>query len=196
MNPFDLFVCVVGVFFVIRGYFKGIILEVSSIVGVIGGFYGAYFYYPMLVSASSAWLVERPELSAMLPEWVSGSSFLGIASFMLIFFGILLLVGLLGRLIRYVMKITFLGWMDRLFGVIFGLIKGFLFATAILVALTTVLPAGSPIVNNSRLAPHLTGASELMVSMIPEDLKEGFIQNIKEVKKVWESRKKSGITPN
>jgi membrane protein required for colicin V production len=36
---------------VIRGIFRGLVRELASIVGVLGGFYAAYSYYPHVAQA-------------------------------------------------------------------------------------------------------------------------------------------------
>ena len=48
MNPFDMLIIVVLAFSVIRGIFRGLVKELSSIVGVMAGFYAAYSYYPSI----------------------------------------------------------------------------------------------------------------------------------------------------
>jgi membrane protein required for colicin V production len=44
MNPFILTILSYGL---IRGIFRGLVREISSIVGVLGGFYAAYLIIPM-----------------------------------------------------------------------------------------------------------------------------------------------------
>ena len=52
MNPFDMVIVVILSFCLIRGFFRGLIKELASIVGVLGGFYAAYTYYPILQGCS------------------------------------------------------------------------------------------------------------------------------------------------
>ena len=60
MNLFDIVVVIIIGFCLIRGGFRGLVKELSAIVGVLAGYYGAYTYYP--------------EVAAMLSRWISESS--------------------------------------------------------------------------------------------------------------------------
>ena len=44
MNYLDIIIVVILSYCVIRGVFRGLIKELSSIIGVFGGFYAAYTY--------------------------------------------------------------------------------------------------------------------------------------------------------
>jgi len=55
MNFFDIIVVVILGYCFIRGIFRGLIKELSSIVGVFGGFYAAYTYYMMVAKLLSKW---------------------------------------------------------------------------------------------------------------------------------------------
>ncbi|MCP3873660.1 MAG: CvpA family protein, partial [Desulfobacteraceae bacterium] len=59
MNVFDIAIIVIISFCLIRGLFKGLIGEISGIVGVVAGFYGAYTYYPMVTAYGEKW-IENP----------------------------------------------------------------------------------------------------------------------------------------
>ena len=56
MNLFDIVILVIIGFCLIRGGFRGLIKEVAAIVGVLGGFYGAYRYYQILGGILSKWI--------------------------------------------------------------------------------------------------------------------------------------------
>lgn len=175
MSPFDVFiVCILG-FCVVRGLFRGLIKEVSAIIGVMTGFYAAYTYYPVL--------------SDSISSWVSTSAYAMILSFLLIFCGVFILVSLLGAVIKYLLSITFLGWVDRVCGVAFGLLKGVLICSVLLIAFTTFLPKGSPVVEESVLSPYITSVSETMVMFVPKDMKRQFSDKMRSVKNVWQREK-------
>ena len=133
MNPFDVFIIIVLGYSIVRGLFRGLVKEVSSIFGVLGGFYAAYSYYPA-VAKIFAGLVINP-------------SYLNILSFLVIFCSVLIIISILGVVIKYLLNVAFLGWIDRICGVCFGLIKGVLIVTVLFIILTTFLPKGAPIIN-------------------------------------------------
>jgi membrane protein required for colicin V production len=171
MNFFDIIIIIIFGFSVIRGVFRGLIKELASVVGVLGGFYAAYNYYMVLA---------RP-----LSRWISNVGYLNILSFLIIFCGILIIISILGVVIKYVLNIAFLGWVDRICGAGFGITKGILIASVLLITLTSFLPKNSPVIKNSMLAPHVTLISEKMAKVVSKDMKHSFTAKIAELKKAW-----------
>ena len=171
MNPLDIIIIVILAFALIRGIFRGLVKELSSIVGVIAGFYAAYSYYPLIAD--------------YLTGWISNSGYRNILAFLIIFCSVLIIVGILGLLIKYVLKIASLGWFDRTCGAIFGLIKGVLIVSVVILMLTTFLPKGAPFIRNSILSPHVMLISEKMIKMVPPEMKKEFFDKFKELKKGW-----------
>ena len=175
MNPFDIFIIIVVGYSLIRGLFRGLVKEVSSIIGVLGGFYAAYSYYPTVAKLLSG-LIINP-------------SYLNILSFLIIFCSILIVISILGVVIKYLMNVAFLGWVDRACGLGFGLIKGLLIVTVLFIILTTFLPKGAPLIKKSVLAPHVIWISEKMVNVVPEEMKKDFFGKLDEFKKAWKIQK-------
>ena len=175
MNPFDIFIIIVVGYSLIRGLFRGLVKEVSSIIGVLGGFYAAYSYYPMVAKLLSGLNINP--------------SYLNILSFLVIFCSILIVISILGVVIKYLMNVAFLGWVDRACGLGFGLIKGLLIVTVLFIILTTFLPKGAPLIKESVLAPHVIWISEKMVNVVPEEMKKDFFGKLDEFKKAWKIQK-------
>ena len=175
MNPFDIFIIIVIGYSIIRGLFRGLVKEVSSIIGVLGGFYAAYSYYPMVANLLTG-IIKEP-------------SYLSILSFLIIFCGILIVISILGVVIKYLLNVAFLGWIDRICGVGFGLIKGVLIVTVIFIILTTFLSKGTPLIKQSILAPHVIWISEQMVGLVSDDMKKDFFTKLDELKKAWKIQK-------
>jgi membrane protein required for colicin V production len=167
---------VVLCFCLIRGIFRGLIKEVSSIVGVLGGFYAAYTYYP--------------RLAKIMSSWISNPGYLNILSFMIIFCVVLIIISILGIIIKYLLNIAFLGWVDRICGAGFSLLKGVLIVSVVLLILTAFLPQGAALVKQSLLAPHVVLVSEKMSKVVSKDMKHAFTENLKELKKTWTPTKK------
>ena len=175
MNPFDVFIILIMGYSIVRGLFRGLVKEVSSIIGVLGGFYAAYSYYPMMAK--------------LLSGVIDDQSYLNILSFLIIFCGLLLIISILGVVIKYLLNVAFLGWVDRICGLGFGLIKGVLIVTVIFIILTTFLSKGAPIIKKSILAPHVIWISEKMVTLVSDDMKKGFFTKLDEFKKAWKIQK-------
>jgi membrane protein required for colicin V production len=175
MNPFDIFVIIVICYSIIRGLFRGLVKEVSSIMGVLGGFYAAYSYYPIVAK--------------LIAGLVKDHSYLNILSFLIIFCAILIIISIIGVVIKYLLNVAFLGWVDRLCGVFFGLVKGILIVTVLFIILTTFLPRGAPLIKQSILAPHVIWISEKMVKVVSKDVREDFFGKLNEFKKAWKIQK-------
>ena len=171
MNPFDIIIIVILGYSLVRGIFRGLVKEVSSIIGVLGGFYAAFTYYTMLTKL----------LSGLIKE----TAYLNILSFLIIFCGVLIIVGILGVIIKYLLNIAFLGWADRIGGVGFGLVKGILIASILFITLTAFLPKGSAFLKNSMLAPHVSWVSEKMAKVVSKEMKQDFMAKLGELKKAW-----------
>ena len=171
MNPFDILIIVILGYCLVRGLFRGLVKEISSIIGVLGGFYAAYSYYTLVAK----WLSRV----------IANTSYLHILSFLIIFCFVLIIINILGIIIKYLLDIAFLGWVDRIFGVIFGFSKGVLIVSILFIILTTFLPKGAPIIKNSLLAPHVIWVSESMAKVISKEMKQEFSDKLGELKEAW-----------
>jgi len=171
MNPFDILILVILGYSLVRGLFRGLVKEISSVIGVFGGFYAAYTYYKVL--------------AGMLSGLIQDVSYLNILSFLIIFCGVLIVVSVLGVIIKYLLNITFLGWVDRIGGVVFGLAKGILIIAVLFISLTAFLPKGSAFLKNSVLAPHVSRISEEMAKVVSKEMKLDFTTKLGELKKAW-----------
>jgi len=174
MNALDVVIGIILVFGLVRGIFRGLVEEASSIIGIFGGIYGAVFYYN--------------DAAAFLRRWISDTAYANIIGFLVIFGLIFILVSVLGVLIKYLLNIASLGWFDRLCGAAFGSIKGLLIASVLLFTLTTFLPDGTPLIKTSHLAPHVAVITETMVKIIPHKLKKRFSDKYKDVKREWKKK--------
>lgn len=172
MNALDITICIIAGFCLVRGLFRGIIKEVASIVGVLVGFYGAYTYYPLIAK----WLSQL----------IANKSYLYIISFFLAFSVIFFVIGFVGVVLKHIFKVSSLGWVDRILGGAFAVVKAILIVSVLLVALTAFLPKNAPVITNSRIAPHVSTASEKMAAAIPLEMKERFHENIEALKESWD----------
>ena len=122
-NPFDIGIIIIFGFCLVRGFFRGFVKEVISLIGVLAGFYAACVYYL--------------DIAHLLSKWISHPPYLNILSFLIILIGVFVLVSLSGAAIKYLMDIAFLGWIDRFLGVVTGSIKGMIIVSIVLVSFLT-----------------------------------------------------------
>ena len=171
MNPFDILIIIILGYSLIRGLFRGLVKEVASIIGVLGGFYAAYTYYMVL--------------GKLLSTFIKNTGYLNILSFLIIFCGVLITVSILGVIVKYLLNIAFLGWVDRVCGFGFGIVKGILIVSVLFITLTAFLPKGTPFIKNSVLAPHVSWVSEKMAKVVSKEMKRDFMAKLGELKKAW-----------
>ena len=145
--------------------------EISGIVGVVAGFYGANTYYPKLIPYIESW-ISSPQIQKLV-------------CFFILFCLILIAVGLVAALIHKLLKIVFLGWVDRTFGVIFGAAKGILITTVLFIMITSFVPGGSGHMTASRTAPYLARVADALTLFISQNIKTDFSNALEGLKNSW-----------
>ena len=170
MNAFDILIIVIVSFCLIRGAFKGLIGEVSGIIGVVAAFYGAYTYYPLI--------------TVYAQKWIENAGFRNIIAFFLIFCAILIVINLVSLLIRKILNLVFLGWVDRTFGLVFGAVKGILIVTVIFIMVTSFLPKNSNFLTTSKFSPYIAQVSEALTVFVSKNSRKDFLKKLEELK-IW-----------
>jgi membrane protein required for colicin V production len=115
MNFIDLIVIIITSFFLLRGLFRGFVLELTIVIGLIVGYLIAISYYDYLS------LFVFKAYFPQIPDSVSS-----IISFAIIFIAINIGLRLAASAISKTLKFIMLGWLNRLLGAIFGTIKAVL----------------------------------------------------------------------
>lgn len=115
MNFIDLIVIIVTSFFLLRGLFRGFILELTIVIGLVVGYLLSITYYDYL----SIFIIKG--LLPQLPQSVAD-----VISFAILFIGINIGLRLLAGIITKTLKFAMLNWVNRLLGAIFGTIKALL----------------------------------------------------------------------
>jgi membrane protein required for colicin V production len=148
---------------------QGFAYEVFSLAGVVVGYLVAAWEYHR-VAAWYAPLVKS--------EWVAN-----IAGFLTIFFLIVLLAGVVAKLARTGIKEVGLRWFDRVLGGAFGLVRGALLVTVMLVVAGSWAP-DAPWLANSRLAPYLLVMGRAAVWLAPSEVRSQFRQGMKQLQQI------------
>jgi membrane protein required for colicin V production len=110
MNTFDIIIATLLLFGFIRGVFKGLFVEIASLVALIGGVYGAMhfsFYASDFLKKQLDW----------------GTHYISLAAFALTFIGIVVIVSLAGKILTKIASFAALGILNKILGGIFGLLK-------------------------------------------------------------------------
>jgi membrane protein required for colicin V production len=177
MNLLDwIFIIIIGVS-AIYGLFKGLVKEGISLLAVIVG----------LILASR--LYEG--LSPLLGNLGLGEQAAKILSFFILFIFFFIAIVLIGRLIHKLVHAIFLGWLNRLGGAGFGFVRGVIVSSSIIIILTITLSEKVPILTQSKLTPHIMSISKVLLSLVPEDLQNRFMEQEKKLREFWEKKFKS-----
>jgi membrane protein required for colicin V production len=162
MNLADLLILVVLVVSVVSAFIKGFFVEVFSLAGVILGLFLAAANYGGLAPWVSH-VVENHEVANLI-------------AFLLIALLVMLLAGLAGRLFRGLLRGVGLGIVDRLLGAAFGLVKGCVLVTLVLMGMVAFLPQQKWL-DSSRLAPvflsAVHGGSHVVPFVLGEKIRQG-----------------------
>jgi membrane protein required for colicin V production len=122
MNYLDVIVLIPVVWGCIRGFSKGLIIELATLVGMILGIMAAYYF--------------SPQAGRFLEEYFTFSdSALRVVSYILIFLSVLLVSWIIGKIVTKVADLVMLGWLNKLLGAVFGLLKGVIIAAILLMVI-------------------------------------------------------------
>jgi uncharacterized membrane protein required for colicin V production len=92
-------------------------------------------------------------------------------------------------LTRGAIRLILLGWLDRILGSLFGLIKGTIIIFFLVTVLTIFYPKSGPVVEDSRFFPSILSLTEKLTLLIPYKIKDDFLKKKEELQDFWEGRK-------
>ncbi len=125
MNYIDIVLGILLVLAAINGFRKGLVAEVASIAALILGIWGAIeFSY-----VTSDFLVENFELQ---------TDHLNLISFVITFVVIVVLVHIVGNVVSKLLDAVMLGFVNKLAGLVFGVLKAALILSVVLVIFNKV----------------------------------------------------------
>ena len=125
MSVFDVIIIIPIIWGVYKGFTKGLVKEIATLVALIIGVYGAMSLYGYT--------------SGLIEDQISTSQkYLPVISFALTFIAIVIGVHLLAKLLDKLVKAVALGIVNRIAGAIFGGLKFFLIVAAILIVIDKI----------------------------------------------------------
>ncbi len=125
MNYLDIIIAVLLVVFGIGGWRKGIIIEVTTLLGLGLGLYGAFHFSDFTADK----LVHYVEINP---------KYLNLIAFIVTFLVVALLVNVLGRIVSNLIKNLNLGFIDKIGGFLIGLAKGLLICSLLVMLLNVM----------------------------------------------------------
>ncbi len=125
MNIIDIIILICFIPAIINGIRKGFIAQVISVVSLILGVWLSYKFATVVGSWLSTWLQASSQL-------------LNVIAFIVIFAIVILVLYLIGKVLEKTIKIIMLGWLNRLLGVLFALLKCILIVGLLIVVFDSI----------------------------------------------------------
>lgn len=154
MNWLDVVIIILLGIGLIKGFIDGLVIELAEILALVLGIFLAIHF--------SGWTASRlSDYFDLQTKW------LGIMAFAITFIVIVIAVNLLGRLLDNVLKAASLGFILRITGAIFGVIKVVLILSVVFVFINTLS-------QKIRIIPEKTTAESTLYSPIADVIPEIF----------------------
>ena len=163
MTAADWLIVVVVLLNVVSAAIQGFFAEALSMAGLVIGYVVAAWQYPGLAAWFSTFL--KNDLLA------------DIFAFLVIFFAILIVFSIAGRVARKLMKAAGLSGFDRFLGALLGLVKGGLVVAVVLMGMTAFTPT-STMLEKSELAPYFLVVGRAAIWVAPSALRARFYEGL------------------
>lgn len=159
---------------------NGLTREIVRIIALVVGVMGALWFYDPL--AAELTFISSPALAKF-------SAFLGIL------FGCMLAGAVLAWILDKFWGATGLRWFDRLLGGGFGLVRGWIAATVMLLGLVAFVPIAGVdrAVAESNLAPLVLHSARAASYVAPAALRQAYSDNFEKVREVWSVRPQNAV---
>ncbi len=144
------------------------VVGVSALVGILRGFFSEMLSLLSWVLAGVVALTFTPHLAALLADSIDIPSLRAAVAFIILFLAVLVLASVVGMLMNKVIKKNGFSNADRILGVLFGLSRGLVIVT-VLVLLGGFTPFTSDAWwQESRLISHVEVLAVWLKSWLPE----------------------------
>ncbi|MBO0911410.1 MAG: CvpA family protein [Acidobacteria bacterium] len=163
MNLADVVIVVVLLVSVIQAVSSGFFQEAFGLAGLVSGYFLAAWLYQRLADHFAAYITSR---------WL-----VEIVMFLAIFLGVMILAGIVGRIVRWIVKEAGLSAFDRFLGALLGWVRGCLMIAIVLVSMTAFTPA-SRWLDGSALAPYFLVVGRAAIWLAPSHLRTRFYQGL------------------
>ncbi len=122
MNLLDIIFIIPILWFAYRGFVRGFVIELASLVGLILGIYAALYF-----SCYAADFIDK--------YFNLSEKYLSVVSFIVTFIVVVILVHLIGKLLEKLIDIVALGFLNKLAGLIFGVLKAVVLISLVLMVI-------------------------------------------------------------
>jgi membrane protein required for colicin V production len=184
MNWLDILLAAILLLSFAGAFRNGISREIIRIAALVAGIAGGMWWYP--------------DLAAYLAPYVKDPSLASFTAFITIVVGSLIVGGVGAWLLAKILHWSGLRWFDRLLGGAFGLVRGMLAATALVLGVVAFSPTmnSSETVATSRIAPWVLHGARMTAAFAPESLRTTFFEGFDRVRGTWSERDGEAIVRN
>lgn len=155
MNILDIILLICFIPAIIQGIRKGFIAQLISIVSIVLGIWASAHFADIV----SSWIGRYITASEQLMK---------VIAFAVILIVVFLILAAIGRMLEGMIKLVMLGWLNKLLGVIFALLKTALIVGLLIIAFTSVNDSfklvQESVLNQSLLYPPM---KELSFEVFP-----------------------------
>jgi len=173
VTPLDWALLAAILFSVLVAAAQGFVYEAFGLAGAILGFLLA------------AWEYER--LAPWYLPHVKSEAVAALASFLTIFFLVVLAAGLIAKLARWATHGAGLAWFDRLLGAAFGLVRGLIIATVIVMGIAAFRPE-SRAVADSAIGRYFLVLGRAASWLAPAEVRQKFREGVVAIRTMRERR--------
>jgi membrane protein required for colicin V production len=110
VDAVDIFFLICFIPAVIGGLMNGLVRQVASLLALVLGIWAGWHFSSLVAQGITIFIKDNDSL-------------VNIISFAIVFIVVLILVNMIGRGLSKIVQLALLGWLDKLLGVIFGIVK-------------------------------------------------------------------------
>ena len=145
MNYLDIIIAIILLLFGVKGFRKGLIIEVVTLLAFAVGIYGAMHFSDFTAEHLKEFMEINPK-------------YLNTTAFVLTFILLVILVNIIGRMVTKLIQAMNLGFFNKLGGALFGMAKGVLLCSIMVMVLNNFQLTGivkPEVREQSKLYPYI-----------------------------------------
>ena len=163
-NIFDVVVIIITLILAIKGFFSGIIKEIAGLIGIGLGIFLGTLYYKQAGEFINLHILK-----------IQNDSAINIVGFVGVFIAVWGIIIFFGWILSKLLKVSHLGFLDRIGGVVFSAGKFFVIVSVIVTMLSQIEALKSTLSKyqkNSIMWPIMNSVGQTLVHLKPEDVKK------------------------
>ena len=177
MNVADWIILLVLLVSIVQAASSGFFQEAFGLAGLVFGYLMAAWQYRNLAGHFAAYISSH---------WLGE-----IVAFLAIFLGVMVLAGVLGKIVRWLVKEAGLSVVDRFLGGTLGLVRGCLLVAIVLVGMTAFTPS-SRWLQGSSFAPYFLVVGRAAIWLAPSELRMQFYKGLDYLRKAQNEERPHG----